>query len=52
MNGKCSTLKRDLEYQENYSEKYRVENMKLLEENELIKQQMDLNQKDQSLMKK
>jgi hypothetical protein len=38
LHGKCTTLKRDLEYQERYSEKYKDDNLKLLDENTLIKQ--------------
>ena len=36
-NGKCTTLKRDLEYQERYVHKYKEENDKLVQENELMK---------------
>ena len=32
LHGKSTNLKRDLEYQERYSEKYRMENMKFVDE--------------------
>lgn len=52
LHGKCTNLKRDLEYQEKYSEKYREENIKLIEESQLIKQQMDLMEKEQAILRK
>ena len=41
LNGKCSTLKRDLEYQENFIQKYKDENTKLGQENEYLKVKLD-----------
>jgi len=37
LNGKCSTIKRDIEYQERYIEKYKEENTKLGAENDYLK---------------
>ncbi|CDW76514.1 centrosomal protein of 135 kda [Stylonychia lemnae] len=52
LNGKCSTLKRDLEYQERYIEKYKDENTKLGAENEYLKQKIDAIDRDQALLRK
>jgi hypothetical protein len=51
-NGKCTTLKRDLEYQERYMEKYKQENMNLSDENDLLKRQLDLKDREQFLLSK
>ena len=37
LHGKCTTLKRDLEYQERYSLKYKEDSIKLVDENVLLK---------------
>jgi hypothetical protein len=39
-------LKRDLEYQEKYVMKYKEENDKLVQENEMMKYQYNLKEKD------
>jgi len=41
LNGKCSTLKRDLEYSERYIEKFKDENTKLGTENDYLKAKID-----------
>ena len=40
-NGKCTTLKRDLEYQERYFEKFKEENEKVGMENQTLRMQQD-----------
>lgn len=52
LNGKCSTLKRDLEYQERYVEKYKEENAKLMEEVELLRLQQDQSERESHLLRK
>lgn len=52
LNGKCTTLKRDLEYQERYVQKYKDENFKIGDENDLLKQQMNLKLNEQHILKK
>mmetsp|Transcript_7876 Transcript_7876/g.7366 ORF Transcript_7876/g.7366 Transcript_7876/m.7366 type:complete len:166 (+) Transcript_7876:1334-1831(+) len=52
LHGKSTNLKRDLEYQEKYSEKYRMENMKLVDEVMLLKQQLELKDKEHNLLKR
>ena len=51
-NGKCTTLKRDLEYQERYVEKYKEDNKRLDEENDLLKKHLEIKEKEINLMKK
>jgi len=48
-NGKVQTLKRDLEYQQTFSEKMQEENKKLYEDVENLKRVLNLKDKDLSL---
>lgn len=51
-NGKCSTLKRDMEYQERYLLKYKEDNTKLLNENEYLKVKIDNTEREVQLLRK
>ena len=51
-NGKCSTLKRDLEYQERYLLKYKEDNGRLLNENDYLKVKFENSEREIHLLKK
>ena len=51
-NGKCSTLKRDLEYFERYNSQYKEQNLKLQAEFESLVNQMNLKEKETALLRK
>lgn len=51
-NGKCSTLKRDLEYFERYNTQYKEQNLKLQAEFDSLQNQMGLKDKETALLRK
>lgn len=52
LNGKCSTLKRDLEYSERYIEKFKQENTKIGTENDYLKAKIDQMDRESALLQK
>ena len=51
-NGKVSTLKRDLEFQQTFSENMQLENRKLLADVENLSRVLEMKEKDLKLVKK
>jgi chromosome segregation ATPase len=51
-NGKCSTLKRDLDYQEKYLQKYKEENGRLMNENDYLVMKTENTDKEVQLLRK
>lgn len=51
-NGKCSTLRRDVEYQERHLLRYKDENAKLLNENDYLKVRVDNMEREVQLLRR